>query len=54
MNHKLRRVVSMPLLIDQHIGSVTYIETIHDDSFLIQLADAVEFFYFSFCTAYQF
>ncbi len=34
----------MPLLIDQHTGSVTYIETIHGDSFFFKTADAVEFF----------
>jgi len=33
----------MPLLIDQHTGSVTYIETIHGDSFFFKTADAVEF-----------
>ena len=34
-------MVSQPLLIDQHTGSVTYIETVHDDSFFIfKLADA--------------
>jgi len=26
-------VMSMPLLIDQHISTATYIETIHDDSY---------------------
>ncbi len=30
----------MPLLIDQHTGSVTYIETIHGDSFFFKIADA--------------
>ena len=34
----------MPLLIDQHTGSATYIETIHDDSFYFDTADAVDFF----------
>jgi len=30
----------MPLLIDQHTGSVTYIETIHGDSFFFKIANA--------------
>ncbi len=30
----------MLLLIDQHTGSVTYIETIHDDSFFFKTAYA--------------
>ena len=37
MNHKLRRVVSLPLLIDQNIGTATNIETMHDKSFFIHL-----------------
>ena len=40
----------MLLLIDQHTGSVTYIETIHGDSFFFKIADAVEFLIFHFAT----
>lgn len=44
----------MPLLIDQHTGSATYIETIHDVSFFIISADAVEFFFIElFCICYK-
>ncbi len=32
-------MVSQPLLIDQHIGSATYIETMRDESFSIHLIE---------------
>jgi len=33
--------VSLPLLIDQNIGTATNIETMHDKSFFIHLVDTV-------------
>ena len=41
-------MVSQPLLIDQHIGSATYIETMRDESFSIHQVEHIHDLYDDF------